>query len=193
MYSTPDQTANLLCPLCCGVLSQPVELACGNLVCANCCCKWIEVSGDVSCPCCYHHQLDNLTVGLPSAVVYDLLGAMKLSCSSCHQITTAQQYRVHRDSDCRGHYEVSSPSRVSARDILQRPATAPTLPVERKVAEHLVKRLMLESEDTVVRIPTRGQVSTYYIVLSKQDASQFFTISLALEPDASVHQQSGHF
>ena len=93
VYSTPNQTANLLCPVCCGVLSQPVELACGNLVCANCCCKWIEVSEDVSCPCCYHHQLDNLRVGLPSAVVYDLLGAMKVSCSSCHRITTAQHYR----------------------------------------------------------------------------------------------------
>ena len=35
--------------------------------------------------------------------------------------------------------------------------TAPTLPVEKQVAEHLVWRLMTESEDTVVRIPTRGQ------------------------------------
>ena len=75
-----------------------------------------------------------VTVGLPSTVVYDLLGAMKLLCSSCHEITTACQYRLHKGSDCQGHCKVSSPSHVSARDILQRLTTAPTLPVEKKLA-----------------------------------------------------------
>ena len=42
-----DQTASLQCLLCCGVVNQPVELACSNLVCASCCCNWIKVSGQV--------------------------------------------------------------------------------------------------------------------------------------------------
>ncbi len=72
-----DHATVLACPLCLKVLDQPVELACDALVCASCCCKWIEMSGGVMCPCCYRHELDNLTVGLPSTVVRDLLGNLK--------------------------------------------------------------------------------------------------------------------
>ena len=151
-----DQTKNLLCPLCSGVLNQPVELACGNLVCANCCCRWIHLSGGLACPCCYQHQLDSLTVGLPSGVVYNLLGDVKLVCKACKQTTTAAQYRLHKESQCKGHYEIS-PSRISAQEILSRPVTAPTQPVE-NVAENLVRRLMAENEEKIVKIPTKGQV-----------------------------------
>ena len=42
-----DQPASLQCLVWCGVVNQPVELACGNLVCASCCCKWVEESGQV--------------------------------------------------------------------------------------------------------------------------------------------------
>ena len=45
----------------------------------NCYC--VDRSGTVSCPCCYQHQLDDLTTSLPSAVVQDLLGTLKLSCT----------------------------------------------------------------------------------------------------------------
>ena len=95
---TSDQAATLLCPLCLEVLDQPIELACSNLVCGNCCCKWIERSGTLSCPCCYYHQLDDLTMYLLSTVVQDLLGTLKLSCTKCHKTTTAAQYRLHKIS-----------------------------------------------------------------------------------------------
>jgi len=52
----PEQTTNLLCPLYLRVLDKPVELACDSLdslVCASCCCRWIELSGKVSRPCCW--------------------------------------------------------------------------------------------------------------------------------------------
>ena len=185
---TSDQAATLLCPLCLEVLDQPIELACSNLVCANCCCKWIERSGTVSCPCCYYHQLDDLTMYLPSTVVQDLLGTLKLSCTKCHKTTTAAQYRLHKISLCQGHYEVSSPSRVTAQHILQRPTTAPTLPVEKQVAEHLVRQLMTESKDTVVRIPTRGQVRNRQRVLYIEYRVHSYLLHnhIAHESDASV-------
>ena len=155
----PEHVANLLCPICCDTLKQPIKLACGRLVCAHCCCRWI-VSPKPTCPGCYTHELDNLTIGLPSAVVYELLGALKLVCGTCKQKTTAAQLKQHKASQCKGHYEVPSPSQISAQEILARPVTAPTQPVERRLAEHLVRRLMTESEDKVVRIPTRGKVRT---------------------------------
>ena len=154
MY-TSDQAAIFLCPLC---LEEPIELACSNL-CANCCSKWIERSGTVSFPYCSYHQLDNLTMFPPSTVVQDLLGTLKLACTKCHKTTTAAQYMLHKKSQCQRYYDIFSPSRVTAHHILQRPMTAPTRPVEKQVAEHLVQRLMSASNDTVVRIPTRGQVN----------------------------------
>ncbi len=153
-----EQATCLLCHLCSEVVSQPVELECESLVCASCCCRWIQVSGGASCPCCYHHRLDDETITLPSAVVLDLPGTLRLSCTKCSRTTTARQYRKHREGDCQGHYEVTSPFLVTAENILQRPVTAPTQPVERRVAEHLVRRLMSESGDSVIRIPTKGQV-----------------------------------
>jgi hypothetical protein len=118
-----EHVANLLCPICCDILKQPIELSCGRLVCAHCC------------------------IGLPSAVVYEILGALKLVCGTCKQKTTAAQLKQHKASQCKGHYEVPSPSQISAQEILARPVTAPTQPVERRLAEHLVRRLMTESED----------------------------------------------
>ena len=60
----PEHVANILCPICCDILKQPIDLACGSLVCAHCCCRWIELSSKPSCPACYTHELDNLTIGL---------------------------------------------------------------------------------------------------------------------------------
>ena len=190
----PDRTINLLCQLCSGVLNQPVELACGNLVCANCCCRWIHLSGGLACPCCYEHQLDSLTVGLPSGVVYNLLGDIKLVCKACRQMTTAAQYGLHKESQCKGHYEISSPSRISAREILSRPVTAPTQPVEKKVAENLVRRLMAENEDMcgIVKIPTKGQVMAYKCI-SFIRLNNFSTLTLATESASSVYEQRLHF
>ena len=39
-----DLSTTLDCPRCCHVLSQPVQLDCGRLVCAYCCRKWLELS-----------------------------------------------------------------------------------------------------------------------------------------------------
>ena len=163
-YGVPDASATycstpsgLLCPLCLDVLDQPAKLACGALVCASCLCKWVGASGGRSCPCCYQHDLDELSVTLPSPVVNDLLRDLKMQCRECGHTTTAGQLSQHKASLCQDHFEnTSSPSHLSVKDILDRPTTAPSLPVERQVAAHLVRRLL--SSERVVTIPTRGQV-----------------------------------
>lgn len=48
---TTDLSTTLDCPQCCYFLSQPVELDCGRLVCAHCCCKWLELSGETASVC----------------------------------------------------------------------------------------------------------------------------------------------
>ena len=92
---------------------------------------------------------------------------------------------LHKESQCKGHCKISSPSHISAQEILLRPVTAPTQPVE-KVAENLVRRLMAENEDRIVKIPTKGQVGAY-------KCYNFSTLTLAIESSPSVHEQCLHF
>ena len=153
-----DLSTTLECPLCLCILRQPVELECGRMVCGRCCCKWVEVSGETECPCCYDHQLDADSLRQPSAVLTNVLASLKLKCGVCNNTITAQQYLAHKSSNCQSHFDVASPSRVTAMSILLKSTTTPTHPVERQVAENLVRRLMAESVDSVLRIPTRGQV-----------------------------------
>ena len=42
----------LKCALCSNILSQPLELQCGALVCIKCLQEWIAATGAVNCPCC---------------------------------------------------------------------------------------------------------------------------------------------
>ena len=138
------------------MLKQPIELQCSNLVCVACCCSWIEHRGELECPCCYDHQLGKDTVRQPSPVITDLMGQLKIQCNSCKNITTVQQYDHHRKSRCRLYFD--SPQ-LSVHDILEKSPTTPTIPVEKRVAESLIRRLMAESRDeSVIRVPTRGQV-----------------------------------
>ena len=44
---TFNGTAPFECALCSCVVNQPVELQCSSLVCAACCCKCVEMSGQV--------------------------------------------------------------------------------------------------------------------------------------------------
>ena len=42
----------LKCAVCSNILSQPLELQCGALVCVKCLQEWIAASGAMNCPCC---------------------------------------------------------------------------------------------------------------------------------------------
>eukprot|EP00731_Ephydatia_muelleri_P003407 Em0001g3407a len=42
----------LKCAVCSNILSQPLELQCGALVCTKCFQEWMAASGAVNCPCC---------------------------------------------------------------------------------------------------------------------------------------------
>ena len=143
------------CPMCKCTLNRPLELVCGVMVCAECCCNWINNSHSLTCPCCYNHMLNELTVKSPSSVVMDLLhSALHLKCNSCQKVISAKEYPQH---SC--HHTTASPSRFSAKDMLERPLTAPQNPLEKRVAEHLVRKLMVQSSSGgTLTVPTQGKV-----------------------------------
>ena len=62
---------------------------------------------------------------------------------------------------------IDSPSKMTISEVLSRPTNLPATPVEKKVAEHLVKKIINQQDENdsregVVRVPTRGQVSMNY-------------------------------
>ena len=76
----------------------------------------------------------------------------------------AGQYFSHSQSQCQVffHQAVNSPSRATIKDLLEKDKETPTTPVERKVAQHLIKRLMAETDEgQLLQLPTRGQVQHF--------------------------------
>ena len=43
----------LECPVCLDILTQPMELPCKAMACAQCIIHWVATTGSVHCPCCY--------------------------------------------------------------------------------------------------------------------------------------------
>ena len=59
------------------------------------------------------------------------------------------------------HYVTStdSPSKIAMGDVLSRPTDLPATPAERRVAGHLVIKILSQtSDEEAVKVPTSGQV-----------------------------------
>ena len=156
----------LTCPICLGVLNRPVQLSCKHIICSDCCCRTIQHTYSVQCPCCSDHILSSSTVHPPSLLLLSLLSDLLISCiRKCGKEVKLQDYERHLAGNCKSHYEVTnSPSRMTLSDVLCKPATSPATPVELKAAHHLVRRIMHQGKGTssgpgVITVPTRGQVS----------------------------------
>lgn len=148
------------CTICQHTLDRPVELGCGNLVCLACITRSLY-SGCEGCPCCHVAQLQEHTT-TPSKVTMAVLGGQLVECpKGCNRTVRADQYQQHLSSKCQEFYEHStySPSRTTLSDVLGKDTSTPTTHTEKRVAQHLIKRLMAESQDkALLQVPTRGQV-----------------------------------
>ena len=167
-HQLTEVSCDLSCPICCIVLDRPLQLACGNVVCFDCCYKYISsaTSRPITCLCCYHHHLEPATISAPPSMVLNLLSGLLVTCGrGCGRLVRANLYIKHCESKCVGfyHQEVNSPSKMTLRDVLSKPTNLPPTPVEKKVTQHLVRRLLDESPQQVIRVPTRGQVSAHSV------------------------------
>lgn len=149
------------CVVCEGILDRPIEFGCGNMVCLLCCIKWLTTTRTqmVECPCCTTPLVDHAHP--PSRVTMNVLGSQLVECTKgCNRVVKADQYLTHLHSKCQAFFEHSiySPSRSTIRDLLEKDDETPTTPTERKVANHIIRRLMAESKEEILQVPTRGQV-----------------------------------
>lgn len=163
-YESKPLISKLTCSICCMVLNQPVELACGSIVCASCCRQWIKYSKppSIPCPSCYDDELNSSSIRPPPPLLITLLSDLLLHCAKCTKLVKVSEYMRHLDSNCEQFSQpvMNSPSKVTLKDVLSKPVSTPATPMERRVTEHLVRRLLDESpEEKVIKVPTRGQVS----------------------------------
>lgn len=136
------------------------------MVCLHCLTQSVSVSGgNLSCPCCYDHPLNSDFFWSPSAITMGVLGSLHVSCGKeCNRTVRADNYTKHITSNCRSYYVCStlSPSKTTIRDILNKPSNIEPTRAEKQVAENVLKRMFTENPDSVVKVPTHGQVWKKY-------------------------------
>ena len=161
----------LLCSLCLKVAFQPVELSCEHMVCSGCCCKVIQASYSLKCPCCSNHTLSSQTICPPSSLFMSLVNDLLVKCAKgCGGAVRLQDYNQHCESKCHSFREnLNSPSKVTLKDVLGKSSTSPATPVEVKAARSLVKRILNQGEGSsssppVIKIgSSRGQVCCQHL------------------------------
>lgn len=140
-------------PICHKILHQPIQLACGNVVCASCCKQFIHnlyVHGSESlcCPCC--HPFTPNSIQAPSKVLLNILDGLMITCTKCNNAVRARHHTAHLDADCK---EYTHPIPTHSSTI------SPT-PEER--VSTIVRRMLSESKDgATLSLSTSGKVRSY--------------------------------
>lgn len=160
--------SSLCCLVCTRLLERPLELTCGAIICLRCCQDWIQLHPyrSLGCPCCYS-SLESIHIRQPPSLIVSLVKGLLVHCvRRCGKLVYIDHYHKHINGQCKSHYHqlVDSPSKLTIKEVLSRPTTAPATPSERRVAEHLVRKIIDQgssssSTDGIVKVPTRGQVS----------------------------------
>ena len=158
----------LLCCICYEVAASPISLSCGEIICSHCCCKSIQISYTLKCPCCFSHSLSTETISSPSHLFMSLLTESPVSCiRGCGKTIKLEDYQRHLNSRCKSFaINADSPSKVTLKDVFNKPTTTPPTPTEVKTAQHLIRRLIHHGNSDsnasgVIKVPTSGQVRTH--------------------------------
>ena len=90
-YEQKPLINQLFCSICCMVLNQLVELACGSIVCASCR-QWIKQTKPPCIPClsCYDNQLSSSTIRPPPPLHITLLSDLLLHCAKCGKLVSTK-------------------------------------------------------------------------------------------------------
>ena len=150
---------SLECTVCMEVLQGPVELPCGQLICASCLTKSIATLNSTKCPCCYTCNLAENAPTKPPQIVLDLLAELHLECKRCHTSVAAGSYQAHLDAGCTAPTPV--PDSPTIKEVLSAPDDSPVTPMERKAAGQVIQRIIQQGESgQVIQIATKGKVCT---------------------------------
>jgi len=93
------------CPLCLGLLNQPIELStCQRYICAQCCCQWLRMSKSLSCPCCYSDNMGDVgSIRKPPSIVMSFLETLPVTCKLCSMNMQLKDHDSHLSTKCTQH------------------------------------------------------------------------------------------
>lgn len=84
------------CPICCDILRRPIELVtCGNVVCAECLCRWLQHQKCFACPCYADHLFDFSTIKQAPPLVVSMIGSLCTVCDKCNNHLQLKAYLDH--------------------------------------------------------------------------------------------------
>lgn len=150
------------CPLCHQILTSPVQLTCGNVVCADCLCSRLHQQNSLACPCCNSDHLEDYnTITSAPPLVVNVIGGLCIVCTKCHIHIQLKDYHNHLTNSC-----IHSPAPIeSIEDVLCQPSTTPLTPLEQKLQTNLARRSLTCSEEGVLRLKTGGKVYREEVLL----------------------------
>ena len=156
----PDLSPALECPLCMGLLNEPIDLSdCKNCVCAECMCEWLQQSQFLACPCCFFDHLQSYdSIGPAPEIVLSILADQKVVCGRCNKTGRVRHVDAHVESQCMSFFTTSNSPAID--DILSQSRDLPLTDIKQKLQSSLVCRSM--STSPILQVKTGGQVSQFF-------------------------------
>ena len=144
---------SLTCKLCKSGVCNPVEvLPCKSLTCCSCLLGHVSKDMDTfHCPgCSEDHSCVESSFTNISPVAEKMILDILVKCEKCLQAVKLCTIKTPCEQHIQGNIECS--------DVLSRPLESQPTAMEKKMASNVVTRLLHQNNDTVVTLPTGGQV-----------------------------------
>ena len=99
------------------VFSEPVELPCGAVVCANCIIDWVTITASSLCPCCYSDSpMEPNFISPPPTLILNLIKDVLVICPGCGSDVKTGSFACHH---CTQEYERTTDLEVASTVIKQ--------------------------------------------------------------------------
>ncbi len=147
--------ANMTCSCCHLAANRPVEvLPCKSLVCYQCCVSLITTSeASFGCPGCLgRHEHAPCSFSKPSPIIERMLNEVTVRCELCNINVKLEIL----NNNCK--YHAQSRQHLTLEDVVNHPLEATPSRLETQVAAKVVSRMLRQSDDGTVTLPTGGRV-----------------------------------
>ena len=145
-----------------GILTYPLQLGCGALVCSGCLIEWVKIQEErkVSCSCCYEILLPTHVCHPPDAIT-ELVHNLTVRCGECHERVNMKHLQLHVSSGCKCHVLPVHAS-LTLEQCASQSLQIPVRELELQAAGNILRRVRHSNQgsENVLRVPSgpRGKV-----------------------------------
>lgn len=148
---------DFLCCSCHMVVNRPLELTpCRNLICMKCCLPLIK-SNEFTCPgCTLVHDSSISNINTIAPLIQTMICNLQFQCPKCNKVVRLDDATDHDQSEC-SSFTILLP--LTVEDVLHQPLQSEPTKLEQLAAVNVVQRMMTNTSDSTVTLPTGGHVS----------------------------------